>query len=100
MYTKMDDKAAFDITFLENYARADLAPIEQGRAVEILMTKYDNDVKAVASKLGWTERGVRMCAKLKDLSAEWRKALAESSVLGIDLLTAAQTKRRLCASVW
>jgi len=83
VYRDMDDKAAFGITFLENYARADLAPIEQGRAVEILMEKYGGDVKAVASKLGWTERGVRMCAKLKDLSTEWQKTI-EANPRGIE----------------
>ena len=53
------DDAAFEITFIENYARQDLTVLEHGRAVAILLEKYKGDVTAVASKLGKDERWVR-----------------------------------------
>ena len=53
------DDEAFEITFIENYARQDLTVLEHGRAVAILLEKYKGDVTAVASKLGKDERWVR-----------------------------------------
>jgi len=72
---KMSDKEAFDITFIENFGREDLKPLEQAKAVRILLERYDGDVPAVASKLGWTEQAVHMRMRLEKLSPAWRKAV-------------------------
>jgi len=53
------DSRAFEITFAENFCRQDLTVLEHGRAVAILLKKYNSDYAAVASKLGKSERWVR-----------------------------------------
>ena len=68
------DEAAFDITFMENYQRKDLTPLEEGKAVAILMARHKGDVKAVASALGRSERWVRQRAEIdRNLSKGWVK---------------------------
>lgn len=87
-YGEMGDDQAFEITFVENFAREDLTPLEQGKAVETLMVKYKNDTQAVASKMGKSIRWVLQRQALsKNLSKEWRKAIIEDVYLGV--LTAA-----------
>lgn len=54
----INDNEAFDITFAENFARSDLTPLEEGKAVKILLIKYKDDVQAVASKLDRSTRWV------------------------------------------
>ena len=85
---KINDDQAFEITFIENFGRVDLTPLEQGKAVETLMVKYKNDTQAVASKMGKSTRWVLQRQALsKNLSKEWRKAIIEDVYLGV--LTAA-----------
>jgi len=72
------DDEAFEITFIENYARADLTPLEQGKAVATLLGKYKGDTQAVASKMGRSVRWVLQRAAVeKNLSKEWKKAVVE-----------------------
>lgn len=68
---------AFEITFVENFAREDLTPVEQGRAVSTLLKKFKNDVKAVAGKLGQTERWVRTRSAIDNKLIKKWKALSE-----------------------
>lgn len=76
------DDEAFNITFIENFAREDLTPLEQGKAVVILLTKYKNDVQAVASKMGKSVRWIMQRAAIdKNLSEKWKKASSEDSGL-------------------
>ena len=64
---------AFEITFVENFAREDLTPVEQGRAVSTLLKKFKNDVKAVAGKLGQTERWVKTRSAIDNkLIKQWK----------------------------
>lgn len=68
----LSDEAAFRITFMENYQRKDLTPLEEGKAVAILMARQKGDVAAVASALGRSERWVRQRAEIdKNLSKVW-----------------------------
>lgn len=74
----ISDEEAFEITFIENFAREDLTPLEQGKAVMILLTKYKNDVPAVASKMGKSIKWIRQRQTLgTKLSKDWRNAIAD-----------------------
>ena len=79
-YGELNDDAAFDITFAENFARQELKPLEEGKAVEILLKKYNDDVEAVASKLGKSTRWVlQRKAVSKNLIPQWAKLVAEDT---------------------
>ncbi len=74
----LSDDTAFEVTFAENFAREDLTPLEQGKAVATLMVKYKGDVKAVASKMGKSVRWVMQRKSIhNNLSQLWRKAIIE-----------------------
>lgn len=76
---EMNDDEAFEITFIENFGREDLTPLEQGKAVETLMLKYKNDTQAVASKMGKSVRWVMQRVALgKNLSNSWKEAIVEN----------------------
>ncbi len=77
---RLSDDAAFDVTFAENYARVDLTILEQGRAVATLLTKYKNDVTAVASKMGKNEQWVHQREAINNnLSDKWKELILEDS---------------------
>ncbi len=77
---EMTDEEAFEITFTTNFAREDLTPLEQGKAVATLLEKYKDDTKAVASKLGKSIRWVLERAHIhKNLTKAWKEAIAEES---------------------
>lgn len=74
----IDDALAFEICFIENYAREDLTPLEQGRAVDMLLIKYKGDTEAVASKFGKSIRWVQRRKALGTrLSKKWIAGMAE-----------------------
>lgn len=76
-YGRLSDERAYDIIALGN-EREDLTPLEEGRRVAIWLDKYGQDTKAVASKLGKSERWVQMHAQIEHgLSAEWKQRVAE-----------------------
>ncbi|HUT33090.1 MAG TPA: ParB/RepB/Spo0J family partition protein [Planctomycetota bacterium] len=68
------DAEAFEITFLENFARQDLTPLEEGEAVRILLDRFQGDHAAAADKLGKTRNWVCLRERLGQLSPAWRKA--------------------------
>lgn len=73
---KISDEAAFEIAFTENFAREDLTPLEQGRAVATLMEKYKGDTEAVASKMGKSIKWIRQRQALgTKLSKPWQSVL-------------------------
>ncbi|MHC4397732.1 MAG: ParB/RepB/Spo0J family partition protein [Planctomycetota bacterium] len=79
---EINDKQAFEITFTENYARVDLTPLEQGKAVVTLLEKYKGESEAVASKMGRSIKWVRQREALgTKLSKEWKTALTEDSMV-------------------
>ena len=76
----ISDETAFEITFTENFARKDLTPLEEGLAVAILLKKFNGDTKAVASKLGRTERWVGLRNQIQiNLSKEWKDAIEKNT---------------------
>lgn len=71
----LSDEEAFEVTFTENYAREDLTPLEEGKAVAMLLEKYGNDTKAAAGKLGRSVSWVAARAQIwTNLSKSWKEA--------------------------
>lgn len=79
VYKDMTDEEAFDMTFIENFSREDLTPLEEGEAVATLLVRYHNDRAAVAGKLGRSERWVRLRERVhNNLADVWKKKAAEA----------------------
>lgn len=77
VYLDLADEEAYDLTLEENLHRDDLTPIEQGRAVAIALEHCGGDRKAVAARMGVTERWVALRARLQELSLAWQKAITD-----------------------
>ena len=78
----ISDEEAFEITFAENFGREDLTPIEQSKAVVILLGKYKNDAQAVASKMNKSVRWVLQRAAIsKNLCEKWQEAVQRPCML-------------------
>lgn len=72
----IDDAAAFEITFAENFARQDLTPLEEGQAAVTLLAEYKGDAKAAAAKMGKSVTWIHRHAAIKNkLEKVWRKFL-------------------------
>jgi ParB/RepB/Spo0J family partition protein len=78
IYEDLTDEEAFDLTFVENFGRDDLTPLEDAKAVDILLAKHNGDVAAVAAKLGHNEKWVRLRARVNnELIERWKDAFEE-----------------------
>lgn len=68
---KLDDEAALSVTIAENLQRQDLHPLELAATIQ---QAFDRGyaIKAVAARLGKTERAVARLASLSRLSKVWR----------------------------
>ena len=78
----ISDEEAFEITFAENFGREDLTPLEQSKAVVILLGKYKNDAQAVASKMNKSVRWVLQRAAIsKNLCEKWQAELQRPGLL-------------------
>ena len=75
VYTDLSDAEAFELTFLENFAREDLTPIEQSRAVGILLKRNGKDLDAVAARLGRSVQWVQLRIRLQALTSKWQAAV-------------------------
>ena len=76
VHTDMSDEAAFELTFAENFARENLTPFEESKAVAILLKKYKDDSAAVASKMGKPVSWVTTRANInKGLSGKRKKEI-------------------------
>jgi len=70
----MTAQEAFDLTFTENSQREDLTPLEEAKAVAILLERFKGDAAAVASKMGKSRKWVRLRAHLhRNLDPLWAK---------------------------
>ena len=67
------DAEAMEIVFFGNFAREDLTALEESKAVRIWMEKLGGEVKAVAAKLGWTEKAVRLRIQMENLIEPFRE---------------------------
>ncbi len=77
VHENLSDEEAFKIVVAANFAREDLTPLQQGRAVEILLAKHQGDFKAVAAAMGQSEKWVALRSHLSKLTPKWLKAAAE-----------------------
>jgi ParB/RepB/Spo0J family partition protein len=76
VYEQMTDIEAFEMTLVPFLGREDLAPIEEAKAVSVYLDKHGGDTKAVADKLGQTERWVKLRANVfENLDREWIEAV-------------------------
>lgn len=87
VYHELSDEDAHKITVKENFNRDDLTPIEESRAVRLILADNGHDYKAAASFFGRPERWVHLRAKLADLDASWLK-LIEDPEFGCSVWTA------------
>ena len=76
VYDGIDDADAMDLMFVENRFRQALKPMEEAAEIEQLAVMLGGDVKAMAAKIGMTERWVRLRANINaNLIKEWRAAI-------------------------
>ena len=78
VHTGLDDSDAIDLTFIENKFRKDLAPMEEAAEIELLAGRFGGDVKAIAGRIGHSERWVRLRTNINaSLVEPWKKAIAK-----------------------
>ena len=70
---ELDDAEAVKVTVLENLQREDLTPIEEGRAVQLLLDG-GADLEQTAAHVGKSRSWVLRRAQLSKLSKSWTKA--------------------------
>lgn len=68
----LPDAEAFEITFIENWCREDLSPIEEGRAAQLLLEKLHGDWEAAAAKLKVSADTLRRRVRIMKLMPEWQ----------------------------
>lgn len=71
-HADLGDEEAFEITFIENWCREDLSPIEEGRAAELLLEKLGGDYEAAAAKLKVSADTLRRRVRIMKLMPEWQ----------------------------
>lgn len=77
----VSDGLAYDIVAMANL-HEDLTPLEEGKRAAVWLDKYNQDVAAVAAKLGKSPSWVVQHAQIfRGLSAEWRKAATDMVML-------------------
>jgi len=78
VHQKMDDAAALDLTYIENKFREDLKPLEEVAEIGRCMERLGGDAKLIASRIGKTEKWVRLRANIhKNLHQSWRQAFLD-----------------------
>jgi len=88
LHPDMDDRSAYELTLMENWAREDLTPLEESETVAGLLEIYNGDRAAVASRLGKSPRWVALRCRLRALSPKWREELAKAEDYWDPLATA------------
>jgi ParB family chromosome partitioning protein len=68
---ELDDRQATEITFVENFARHDLRPLQEARGVQAMLD-VGWPLEAVAERVGHAPGWVARRAKLLGLSKEWQ----------------------------
>jgi len=73
---EMSDLEAFDITYIENFGREDLTPLQEAALVAAMLEKHNGDYQAIADTLGKPVSWVALRANVgKNLAPEWVKAI-------------------------
>lgn len=73
---ELDDEAALAVTVVENLQRRNLTPLEQAETINLAI-KNGYDLKAVAAKLGLSDKQTARRGSLINLSAAWKTALGD-----------------------
>lgn len=68
------DDEAMDVVVAENLQRRDLTPLEESRAVAMLID-HGRDLQDVAARMGKSQAWIRRRAKLAGLTPSWQAAL-------------------------
>lgn len=76
MIRELTDREANQMTTIENLQREDLTPIEESNGVQTLLNT-GLEVEIIADKLGKSVRWVQRRARLRNLTAKWKKAIAD-----------------------
>ncbi|HUT24471.1 MAG TPA: ParB/RepB/Spo0J family partition protein, partial [Sumerlaeia bacterium] len=80
---EMSDTEAFDVTFTENAHREDLTPVEEGKAVGILLARHGGDINAVCAAMGrkptWIAQRLSIDRRLID---GWKKLASSAGMKG------------------
>jgi len=77
VYYGLSDDEAFDLTFAENWSRSDLTPLEEARAIRLMIEHCKGDIDAAASRLDVTPRRARQLVRIDDhLSQRWKNTSA------------------------
>lgn len=67
MVERLEDEAVFELMMLENLAREDLSPSEEGRGYAYMVERFGMSAREVAAKLGVPSRRVDRCLLLLEL---------------------------------
>ena len=79
-YGPLADDLACEISYLENCHHREVNPIRAGRAVATMLTRFGDDVPAVAARIGQTPHWVATHAQIeRGLSADWKKEAVTNS---------------------
>jgi ParB/RepB/Spo0J family partition protein len=76
---QMDDRTALEITVVENLQRQDLHPLEQGRAIA-LMLERGWTLEQAATQLGMSATWTARRARLAELSERWQALIADPEI--------------------
>ena len=76
---QLDDKQAMEITFVENFARQNLRPLQEARGVQAMLD-VGWPIEAVAERIGRTPAWVAKRARLLQLSNSWQAALTDEKL--------------------
>lgn len=74
---ELRDAAAYELTVVENMQREDLSPLEEANGVGALVDLGIYTLEEIADRLGKPASWVARRAKLRDLTPEWKKAVAD-----------------------
>jgi ParB/RepB/Spo0J family partition protein len=81
-YGDLGEEAAAEVRYITNYGREDLTVLEEGQAVAMLLEAYHGEARAVAARMGQTEKWVRLRARIAGhLAACWQELAAEGGEL-------------------
>lgn len=72
----LDDKRAMEVTFVENFERENLRPLQEARGIAAMREVGWTD-EAIAERIGKTPAWVARRAKLLHLSNEWQALFAD-----------------------
>lgn len=89
---EMTDSEVLEAQIVENAKRSDISPLEEAEAYERLQKTHGYSVDDIAKKIGKSRASVYARLKLRDLSPDAKKALADGKLTPSTALLAARIK--------